>query len=87
MTEFKCDTRSHGNFLSGKKQSVVTGLYRLYNYCSASAAVSMMMRRSRGEPAHLTCSSRRRIQVLESLPRSTEVEPYGRVPGEERVQW
>ena len=22
MTEFKCDTRSHGNFLYGKKQSV-----------------------------------------------------------------
>ncbi len=35
MTEFKCDTRSHGNFLYGKKQSVFTVLYRLYNYCWA----------------------------------------------------
>jgi hypothetical protein len=34
MTEFKCDTRSYGNFLYGKKQSVFTVLYRLYNYCS-----------------------------------------------------
>jgi len=33
MTEFKCDTRSHGNFLYGKKQSVFTVLYRLYNHC------------------------------------------------------
>jgi hypothetical protein len=36
MTEFKCDTRSHGNFLYGKKQSVFTVLYRLYNHCSAA---------------------------------------------------
>ena len=35
MTEFKCDARSHGNFLYGKKQSVFTVLYRLYNYCYA----------------------------------------------------
>ena len=35
MTEFKCDTRSHGNFLYGKKQSVFTVLYRLYNHCWA----------------------------------------------------
>ena len=35
MTEFKCDTRSHGNFLYGKKQPVLTVLYRLYNYCWA----------------------------------------------------
>jgi hypothetical protein len=32
MTEFKFDTRSHGNFLygNGKKQSVFTVLLRLY---------------------------------------------------------
>jgi hypothetical protein len=33
MTEFKCDIGIHGNFLYGKKQSVFTFLYRLYNYC------------------------------------------------------
>jgi len=32
VTEFKCDTRNHGHFLYGKKQSVFTVLYRLYNY-------------------------------------------------------
>jgi hypothetical protein len=32
MTEFKCDTRSSGNFLYRKKQSVFTVVYRLYNY-------------------------------------------------------
>ena len=36
MTEFKYDTRSHGNFLYGKKQSVFTVLYRLYNHCWAA---------------------------------------------------
>jgi len=35
MTDFKCDTRSNGNFLYGKKHSVSTVLYRLYNYCYA----------------------------------------------------
>lgn len=37
MTEFKCDTRSHENFLCGKEQSVFTVLYRLYNHCSPHA--------------------------------------------------
>ena len=32
MTEYKCDTRSQQYFLYGKKQSVFTVLYRLYNY-------------------------------------------------------
>jgi len=41
MTEFKCDTRSHGNFLYGKKQSVFTVLYRLYNYCSAKKTMEV----------------------------------------------
>ncbi len=36
MTEFKCDTRSHGDFLYGKKQSVFTVLYRMYNHCWAN---------------------------------------------------
>ena len=36
MTEFKCDTRGHGNVLYGKKQSVFTVLYRLYNHCWAA---------------------------------------------------
>ena len=33
MTEFKCDTISHGNFFYGKKRFVFTFLYRLDNYC------------------------------------------------------
>jgi len=32
MKEFKCDTRSHRNFLYGKKQFMFTVLYRRYNY-------------------------------------------------------
>jgi hypothetical protein len=39
MTEFRCDTRKQGNFLYGKKQSVFSVLYRLYNYCSASTKI------------------------------------------------
>lgn len=31
MTELKCDTRYHGNFLYGKKQSVFTILYRQHD--------------------------------------------------------
>jgi hypothetical protein len=42
MTDSKCDTRSHGNFLYGKKQSAFTVLYRLYNYCYASLMIHSM---------------------------------------------
>ncbi|MDQ1353467.1 MAG: hypothetical protein QG657_3773 [Acidobacteriota bacterium] len=31
--EFKCDTKSQGNFLCRKKQSVFAVLYRVYKYC------------------------------------------------------
>jgi hypothetical protein len=42
MTEFKCDTRSHGSFLYGKRQSVFTVLSRLYNHCKVGAKRNFM---------------------------------------------
>jgi len=38
MKEFKWDTRSHGNFIDGKKQSGFSVLDRLYNLLLATLA-------------------------------------------------
>ncbi len=65
MTEFKCDTRSHGNFLYGKKQSVFTVLYRLYNYCYAALGIDLS-----ASIVMLTKTS-----LLELLPSMTHVRP------------
>ncbi len=40
MKEFKCETNSHGNFLYGKKQSVISFLFRLYSIVSFNEEIS-----------------------------------------------
>ncbi len=43
VTDIECDTRSQGNFLYGKKQSVFSVLDKLYNYCYKSARIPFIV--------------------------------------------